>query len=138
MLRGRGWFLARFVVAVLLGGAITLSTWFIVEPLPCVDVFSRPYVNLGRGLPLSWIREYGQGRFGWGMTFKLVHSHCWRWFENQSCSAHDVLISSELLAELDLDRMTGLLNMTQRLGLGGIAVAFLDLDYPAAAPLGRP
>jgi hypothetical protein len=69
---------------------------------------------------------------------KLVHSDCWRWFENQSCSAHDVLISSELLAELDLDRMTSLLNMTQRLGLGGIAVAFLDLDYPAAAPLGRP
>ena len=111
---------------------IPLSKQIPLSRIVAVDRFQGPYRGDRQRLRTALQNEGLKDRV------KLVHSDCWRWFENQSCSAHDVLISSELLAELDLDRMTSLLNMTQRLGLGGIAVAFLDLDYPAAAPLGRP
>ena len=39
-----------------------MSTWLVVRPLPCVDVFSCPFAILERGFPLPWMIQQGVSR----------------------------------------------------------------------------
>ena len=57
---GRRWL--RGIFSVFLGGVFTLSTWLVVRPLPCVDVFSCPFAILERGFPLPWMIQHGVSR----------------------------------------------------------------------------
>jgi len=96
---------------------IPLSKQIPLSKIVAVDRFQGPYRGDRQRLRTALQNEGLEDRV------KLVHSDCWRWFENQSCSAHDVLISSELLAELDSAELRRFVAETYRvLRLGGLTV----------------
>lgn len=87
-----------------------------------VDRFQGPYRGDKQRLKTVLQKEGLKDRV------KLIHSDCWRWFENQSCSVHEVLVSSELFAEFDLAELRRFVAESCRvLRLGGLtAHSFLS------------
>ena len=51
--------LILMTVALLLGAALTLSSWIVAQAITsCPDVKSCAFVTLGRGFPLPWLSEH--------------------------------------------------------------------------------
>jgi hypothetical protein len=50
--------LILMTVALILGAALTLSSWIVAQAMPCLDVKSCAFVTLGRGFPLPWSSEH--------------------------------------------------------------------------------
>ena len=50
--------LFNVLVALILGAALTLSSWVVAQAMPCLDVKSCAFATLGRGFPLPWLSEH--------------------------------------------------------------------------------